>query len=57
MLCFTALSDPDQVWRFLRSRLIDSVALKSTDIVGLVDTEVLRQVGDLEDFAIATLNT
>jgi hypothetical protein len=57
MLFFTALSDPNQVWRFLRSRLIDSVALKSTDIVRLVDTEVPGQVGDLEDFAIATLNT
>jgi hypothetical protein len=57
MLYFAALADPDHVWRFLMSRLIDEVALKSTDIVGFVDSEVLGQVGDLEDFAIATLNT
>jgi len=57
MLYFAALADPDHVWRFLMSRLIDGVALKSTDIVGFVDAEVPGQVGDLEDFVFATLYT
>jgi hypothetical protein len=57
MLFLAALSDPDQVWRFLRSRFIDGVMLKSTNIIGLTDTEVPGQVGDLEDSVIATLYT